>query len=583
MYVHILPTTGAISFQDFLQSGTTLTSELARTTELRASLRSILKEQRHEKKVKVEDNDGDEREAKVTDKDWFRIVKAVDEYLPHLFGIFNCVQTDDLLLRHEPQFSWRTTLSSSSFMRDAPRVTLPGLHYELCSVLLLSGTALSNLAASYVASLGDYERDRLLTTEQRKAKDERLRIAADLLCKAAGIFEYLGEDLIPQWETVAGKIDGRPPDVTREVTLAMSKLAMADAESLAVRKLLSPFLSTSLDTITPGPPLPKTHPSASLLAKLNLNVCQRYEQARSLAQVVGKKPSMKNVDNLASEADGLRRPELRAGNAAFGSVGIDDDARLDSAVGGKGGHQVGSKFGGGLLGKLKPSVSSDRPSSGSGGGAFSLGADEDLSVGSLLLKYLATRGLLAKARAYKWLGIDSGEAGRYGDAIPFLRTAKEILEDELSTIRRFAHFRDKKGRDAREELKKEREDEFAIVNHWLASYIKLNDTVAFQPLTKSTEISTRIPAGRSALVIKHFNPPVPAFGPGSPGYISENMKRLGVGNETQESHGAMLAIDRSSGSPSEDNRLDLGEVVGVIRPKPKDQERDYAHSMPGYY
>lgn len=76
MYVHVLPTTGAISFQDFLQSGTTLTSELARATELRASLRSVLKEQRHEKRAKVDEGNGDEREARLTDKDWFKIVKV---------------------------------------------------------------------------------------------------------------------------------------------------------------------------------------------------------------------------------------------------------------------------------------------------------------------------------------------------------------------------------------------------------------------------------------------------------------------------------------------------------------------------
>lgn len=264
----------------------------------------------------------------------------------------------------------------------------------------------------------------------------------------------------------------------------MRRLALADAESLAVRKLLSPFLSTSLDTITPGPPLPKTHPSASLLAKLNLNICQTYEQAKSLAQVVGKKPTVRTVDYLASEADGLRRPELRVGSADISGVGTGDDGRAGSVVLGKSGLKgSGASGGGGLLGKLKPRSSSGRPSSGANGASSSAASDDDISVGSLLLKYLGTRSLLARARAHKWLGIDSGEAGRYGDAIPFLRIAKDILENELDTGRRFAQLRDKKGKDAREELKKEREDDLSIVNHWLSSYSKLNDTVSLGDVT----------------------------------------------------------------------------------------------------
>lgn len=63
MFVHELPTTGAISFSDFLVT-TTFISELAQATELRARLRTVLKENRR---------GGDAEEG---GRDWLRIVKV---------------------------------------------------------------------------------------------------------------------------------------------------------------------------------------------------------------------------------------------------------------------------------------------------------------------------------------------------------------------------------------------------------------------------------------------------------------------------------------------------------------------------
>ncbi|CDS00188.1 hypothetical protein, partial [Sporisorium scitamineum] len=90
------------------------------------------------------------------------------------------VQTDDLILRYEPIFSWRTSISTTRF-RGPPRIDLPGLYYELASTLLTYALTLSNLAAATVTNLGSYERDRNLSSEQRKLKDDRLRRAADTL------------------------------------------------------------------------------------------------------------------------------------------------------------------------------------------------------------------------------------------------------------------------------------------------------------------------------------------------------------------------------------------------------------------
>ena len=59
-------------------------------------------------------------------------------------------------------------------------------------------------------------------------------------------------------------------------------MALADAQTLAIRKLLSRAAYDS--TISPGPPLPKSHPSPSLLAKLHLECAFLYSSSRTLAK-----------------------------------------------------------------------------------------------------------------------------------------------------------------------------------------------------------------------------------------------------------------------------------------------------------
>ena len=60
---------------------------------------------------------------------------------------------------------------------------------------------------------------------------------------------------------------------------------------MAIRKLLSKSAYDS--NITPGPPLPSSHPSPALLAKLHLECASLYSSARSLVKAVGsqKRPS----------------------------------------------------------------------------------------------------------------------------------------------------------------------------------------------------------------------------------------------------------------------------------------------------
>ena len=71
----------------------------------------------------------------------------------------------------------------------------------------------------------------------------------------------------------------------------MHRMALADAQNLAIRKLLTRAAFES--TVTPGPPLPKSHPSPALAAKLHLECAALYSSARALVKTPGaSRPSV---------------------------------------------------------------------------------------------------------------------------------------------------------------------------------------------------------------------------------------------------------------------------------------------------
>jgi len=85
-------------------------------------------------------------------------------------------------------------------------------------------------------------------------------------------------------------------------------MALADAQSLAIRKLLSKSAYDS--TITPGPPLPTSHPSPALIAKLHLECASLYSSARSLAMTPSSS-KFKGKGNIPSGADAEVSADLR--------------------------------------------------------------------------------------------------------------------------------------------------------------------------------------------------------------------------------------------------------------------------------
>lgn len=450
-YVYDLPTTGALSLSELCTDITgSHAANLARATEARANVRAILKATRR--------TDAGER-------DYLKVVKALDEYLPYVRAIIASVAADDLTLAQEPIFSWRSTLSHTT-LSDPPRLDVHGLHAELAFVLFSSAYALSNLSAASVASLGTYERDRALPDAERRAKDEKLTFSVKLLCRASGIFTYIAQVVLP--ELGNGVSGPRPPELREDVANALAKLALGDAQALSARKLLT--RSAVESALSPGPPLPQGHPSPALVAKICLHTASLFSSGRGLAEAAPRKTSL------------LKR----------------------------------------------------------GGG-------ESAEVSQDIRRYLEEESALSEALAHKWLGVDAGEAGKTGDAVGYLKWAKSELESlKEGKLARLKKSGGVGGGDGK--MKKERSaEEVESVGTFLKNYQKVNDSVNFQPVPTSSSLQSTIPAGIPVVSEKEYEPPMPAFGPGTPDYVARHVQKLDVEDNSVTSEDQPKEDDREYG------------------------------------
>ncbi|KZV79689.1 hypothetical protein EXIGLDRAFT_743064 [Exidia glandulosa HHB12029] len=408
MWVYELPTTGSVSFADFVAGGDP--AHIARTTTARAGLKTLLKSAKR--------SDGE--------RDYLNLVKTIDEYLPWLYALIDAVEADAVTLKAQPVFSWRSTLSSH-LLSSSPRVDVHTLHAELAFTLLTYAFALSDLAHATTAPLGAYEHERGTSGTQRKANDDALAGAVKLLCRAAGVFGHIAEKVIPAWDTYETKnglkSPPRPVDLSADVLHALSRLALADAHTLALRTMFSRASAES--ALTPGPPLPKSHPSPGVVSKLFLHVSENYSAAFSL------------VRSASSASADLRRHAER-------------EAALSAAL------------------------------------------------------------------AHKWLGVDAGEAKggpgpRAGEAVAFLNWARDELEglkkaslgERVQATKSGGAEKEAGAKLAKAALVREIES----VGAFLKAYRQLNDTVHFQPVPQVAALKTLIPAGRSAVASKPFEPP----------------------------------------------------------------------------
>ncbi|KAF8520481.1 hypothetical protein BU17DRAFT_46560 [Hysterangium stoloniferum] len=321
-YLFELPTTGDISFAEIFEDASRkYTTHISAATSARASLKTALKESKR--------TDGE--------KDYLKII--LDDYLPYLYAAINTAESGKIIFNAEtqtPVFSWRTTLSSNIF-QSSPRIPVRGLAAELSFSLLTYAFALSNLARSTVISLGDYEHERHISDADRQSKDAKLNFAVNLLQRASSVYLHVADVVLPQCNMANVEASKRVPDMNKDVVTALSHLALADAQKLAIRKLMTKAAYDSV--VSPGPPLPKSHPSPGLIAKLYIHIASEYSSARSLAKTHGDGVSSDLRKYLANEIAlslalvhkwlGVEAGESGSGSRAGAAVGFLKWAKSD--------------------------------------------------------------------------------------------------------------------------------------------------------------------------------------------------------------------------------------------------------------
>jgi len=198
------------------------------------------------------------------------------------------------------------------------------------------------------------------------------------------------------------------------------RMALAEAQALAIRKLLSK--SAYDNTVTPGPPLPRSHPPPGLVAKLHLECASLFSSARSLVKTAsGSKSKTKFKPSFGKNKD------------------TDEDTNEGSVE----------------------------------------------EVAPDLKRYLADEAALHSALASKWLGVDCGESGgsdRAGQAVGYLQWAKKELEELKDgtksgiTLPGINNENEKKARERRKAVVAK---ELGAVTIFLKHYRNMNDTVRF--------------------------------------------------------------------------------------------------------
>ncbi|KAG0052770.1 hypothetical protein BGZ83_002124 [Gryganskiella cystojenkinii] len=498
-FPYTLPTTGNVSLLDFIAPNAQYQRPLSNATAFRGRLRTALKEHKHSDR-----------------HDLLNIQKALEDYIPLLFGYVAGIENSELILTTDVETVWRCTLTNAALSSKQPRVKQKSIYYEAIFTLLTLGYVLMDRAnessqavqrriqiaigdvSTYTGGYGDGssmtgsglnssgsgsgsgsgnghhtssgsndgssnsgsklfkkiskssskngsntigEFTDYLTEEDLAGIDQQLTSAADLYCKAAGVFEYVTQQMIPRWNqrlasvtaalssssssnssastpTGVGKAvteSARPVDVQTNLISAHVKLALAEAHACTVRKAsikaarassASAASGFSGSTATTG-----SKTSYVLLAKLTIGVKEEYERAYGL---------LKSVKDL-------------------------NDISMD------------------------------------------------------FRNHVKDAKLYYEASAQSLLGLDAYEAQQYGKAIGFMSAARTSFgalskSSKSPTISHAAAF------------------EFRLTTEKVQSYQKINDSVTFLKVPVPAELLPLMPSGRDLLNVKAYQAPKPEFG-----------------------------------------------------------------------
>lgn len=283
-YEYTLPTTGAFYFPSALDQTESI---LSTASNHRAQLRDILK------KLK-----------RSNDKDTLSVIRIIEDYLPLLFEIFETrTKRDEASDLDTPEnggastltqpslssltTSWRATFLDNKIPGKAfPRLDMTGITYEVGFVLLTYAYALSNYAS-------------ISTLPATKA--------SELLCKAAGIFEYHHSKLM------GGESSNNKtcPEVFPQFSACLMNFTLGNAQMVSLRQL-------------------EEKASHSILCRVAVGASDHYSAAIG---VLSSHPMLKHIPT--DFRDHLSKAQQYALSRAYLYLGMDQEksAQVGFAIG----------------------------------------------------------------------------------------------------------------------------------------------------------------------------------------------------------------------------------------------------------
>ncbi|EFA80981.1 hypothetical protein PPL_05814 [Heterostelium album PN500] len=171
------------------------------------------------------------------------VIKAIEKYLPDLYSFILTIENNpNIRLNEHMCFDWTSFACTKTFYAAY------SLRNELVMVLMLYGMAHFNR----VAEIND--------TLNEENFDENIKLMANHLKIAAGIFEFVNRVELPRWAKSADELH---LECSSNVSLGMSLLCVSLGNSLTVRKAL------------------RSNTSHSLVAKISCEAWHKAEMAKN--------------------------------------------------------------------------------------------------------------------------------------------------------------------------------------------------------------------------------------------------------------------------------------------------------------
>ncbi|KAF9187736.1 hypothetical protein BGZ51_001121 [Haplosporangium sp. Z 767] len=323
-YPYTLPTTANVSFQEFLVPNAQYQRPLSDATAFRGRLRAVLKEHKH----------SDRHDFLNIQKR--KIQSAIGDVSTYVGGYGDGSSMAGTGIGQTNSNSTSYSISSSNHHGVGSGFGSSGdigdgsggggggtgigvlkskrgaAAARLFKKGLSSASSKSSKSSNTIGEFTDY-----LSDEDLAGIDHRLTMAADLYCRAAGVFEYVVQEMIPKWNdaAVAAGEDkeskknvsemSRPIDVQTNVVSAHIRLALGEAHACTVRKatikaarasaIKNSTLGGSSIASTAGTGATGSKTSYVLLAKLTIGVKEEYERAYGLLK------SVKDLNDISTE------------------------------------------------------------------------------------------------------------------------------------------------------------------------------------------------------------------------------------------------------------------------------------------